>query len=410
MIAPPGGAFGNEGRGGGGVTSTPKEGAVAALDATEHSREDDEASNARECNRAQIDEQNAESQFFGLVRDIRVHCQDLLYSLGNIEGKQELHDPIAREKETLTAILEYNEVVLRDSVRIELLLSKVHKLLEHYSNLYDGWGDVISQVEVHWNRVLAITLSSGIVTDENLRRVKVITELSRQIVFQCAFLTIPSRVNEHLILLRPGQSLDFHENFRDELPEVNDRTEVLKFLSSHPIAISGIVDIERGVILCIARNRWRRRLSSLLIAFAMLVGAGLLTTACWVGRSLNSPSWPFKPEHCDGIMIAYLFVLLGGAGHIVIAALKQERAATAKTLQALEDWLLWIHVKERAILVGIFYLWIALFGYAWIKQGAVDWATAFFIGYSIDSIVDLVLQRFDKAISTGTESIKKQLA
>ena len=39
----------------------------------------------------------------------------------------------------------------------------------------------------------------------------------------------------------------------------------------------------------------------------------------------------------------------------------------------------------------------------------IDWATAFFVGYSIDNFVVLFLQRFSKTVATNTDAIKQKL-
>jgi hypothetical protein len=79
------------------------------------------------------------------------------------------------------------------------------------------------------------------------------------------------------------------------------------------------------------------------------------------------------------------------------------------SLLAVHDWLLWLHVKESALLMGVLYIWVGLIGLAFTVD-TVQWAMAFFVGYSIDSFVDLFLQRFSQAASARTEALREDLA
>ena len=52
-------------------------------------------------------------------------------------------------------------------------------------------------------------------------------------------------------------------------------------------------------------------------------------------------------------------------------------------------------------------LWVALLGLAYVRK--VDVGTAFFVGFSIDSFVDLFLERFTSAASAKTQAITAQI-
>ena len=65
---------------------------------------------------------------------------------------------------------------------------------------------------------------------------------------------------------------------------------------------------------------------------------------------------------------------------------------------------MWIHVKELSIAMSIISLWIGVIGLAWL-QGDVMPSNAFFVGYSIDSFMDLFLERFATTASTKAKAI-----
>ena len=68
------------------------------------------------------------------------------------------------------------------------------------------------------------------------------------------------------------------------------------------------------------------------------------------------------------------------------------------------DWLLWVHVKETPIVYGIVSLWVGLVGMTALGQGGVS--GAFFIGYSLDSFVDLFLSRFETGATAAVEAAR----
>ena len=105
---------------------------------------------------------------------------------------------------------------------------------------------------------------------------------------------------------------------------------------------------------------------------------------------------------------AYVFLLLGGVAHLLVDSLKQSREKAGSGLVAVHDWLLWLHVKESSLLMAVIYIWVGFIGLAFSMTG-IQWVTAFFVGYSIDSFVDIFLQRFSEGMSAETELIRKEL-
>jgi hypothetical protein len=72
---------------------------------------------------------------------------------------------------------------------------------------------------------------------------------------------------------------------------------------------------------------------------------------------------------------------------------------------------LWVHVKQVSILAGILTLWAGYIILIVIQQIA-DAGAAFFVGYSIDSFMDLFLVRFTGIASQnlarwGAQSLPK---
>jgi hypothetical protein len=101
--------------------------------------------------------------------------------------------------------------------------------------------------------------------------------------------------------------------------------------------------------------------------------------------------------------------MMGGAAHYIVNAVKQFRTNPGKTLTVLGDGLLWFHVKEVTVFLGILTLLVGFSGIVFLHVGTDLW-TAFFAGYSIDSVIDLVLLRFADSSSMRMDALEMQLA
>jgi hypothetical protein len=104
-----------------------------------------------------------------------------------------------------------------------------------------------------------------------------------------------------------------------------------------------------------------------------------------------------------------VLILLGSGAHTAISALKAAKAQTRPSFLVLHDWVLWLHVRQSPILTGIAYIWV---GYLLLSFGmhGLNWSSAFFAGYSIDSVTDLFLSRFEATVAAETKLLTKPLA
>lgn len=329
-----------------------------------------------------------EERLLCYVRDIRVVAQDILSELEHLKNKSLATVDIRESSEVLTK--SYN--------RIDGYLKELRNILSSCSQLCDQVGDEITKIESLWERVKLYLPSdlSCIQPPDLLDKISKAEPLLKKIVYHCCLITIPSRVNQHLQHLRVGNSLNFHETFEDELPDEKDRIELLKYLRSHPTFVGGIVDVENGLIYRASPKRWRRWVSILLVIFFAAVGA----VVSW-GLILLADI----PIDLGRFLKLYLFVIIGGIAHIGVDALKEIRAGE-ETLPALGDVFMWIHVKEASVIAGVITLLCVFLGMiVWVKD--VNVMTAFLVGYSADSFMDLFLQRFSKAVSARTTTLRK---
>jgi hypothetical protein len=344
--------------------------------------------------------------FLGFLRDIRAEAQNLQRSITDIKLKSELTDKHIRTTDAETALQEGRKIFSHTDTQIKRLFKSIRNLMEQHPRLYDWASDEITHVENVWMRVSLNWLDvlqkiPPLEDDKFKRQITKASELLDELILQIGKLTIPIRINQHLEELRIGQTLEFHLEFSDELPKLEDRQKILRHLQSHPEVIDGVVDPESGLIYHASPRKMRWLLSYILIVMFISIGVLLIFLL---------RTWNILPasQSLGDLMRGYFAIIIGGIAHVGIDALKQARTNKGQSFTALEDWLLWIHVKELSIIVGIVSLWVGFIGLVFSVQN-LDWPIAFFVGYSIDSFMDLFLQRFNKTASEAKEAIREQL-
>lgn len=349
-------------------------------------------------------------RMLGMLRSLRAEAQNLQRSLLEVKQKSELTDADTRSKELRTA-LEANEPIFKyNRTRIKALLSSLEKLCAQDSSLYDWAGDELTNISNYWERA---SLFWPDVTTPEAQVPSRLASVSGQLddlVYHCALLTVPSRLNQHLAQLAVGQTSDFNDTFSDELPRAEDRQKLLYYMFAHPTSVDGAVDVERGLIYKASPRMERRVASALMIAVVAVLGGVIAYFLPDLAAWLQAPVLEL-PESIGNreLLAAYLVVLLGGFVHIGIDAVKQVRQAQQKkgpTFLAISNWLMWVHVQEIYIIVGIVWLFIGFLGSVFILK-RVEFLTAFLVGYSVDSFADLFLQRFTKFTSSGAEALLK---
>ena len=338
-------------------------------------------------------------RFLGFLLEIRALAQALKDSISRLQQAARLSDPRARESELSLALAERAAIEIRNRERMTRLLAGLYECMKEHGVLHQWCADQVINIEIAWEHVefhldrLRAAIEAGKGADARVLPTALeIDGYLGRMIFLIGVLTIPGRVNEHLAQLRIGQALDFHRDFADELPVVSERVKLLQMMRSHPAEIDGVVDVERGVIYKAARSRQRQLFSLLsqLLIWASL-GGGLV----WIA---HLGVWSELAE--PGILLErYLFVTLGSVLHLALATLKQRRQNHRAEIHALDDLLLFIHIREVAIAWTIFAVSIGVVGLSFVNPGANP-ETALIVGFSLDSFVDLFLMRLD-GVTTG---------
>ena len=339
---------------------------------------------------------DAELRLRGVLRDIRAEAQSLLRDFTDIRAYAQGVDPIVQEQEVRAAIEQAETRMRSDAARIDKLLLDARELLDHYGVLYDWTGDEVTHIENAWQRV-EVPTSHVAIADGYLIRLLPVLDSSlkslNDLILHCALVTVPTRLNSHLRSLRVGGALSFAATFADELPEKEHQQKLLTYLVAHPASVDGVVDVPNELVYRAARSPRRRFMSFALILACALVGLPLIVILTHLGSWFGLEDWPVPSSRLSELLVAYLFLCVGAMLHLLIGTLKRTRDQGSRTSLVLGDLILWLHVREVTIGLGLLSLPLAITALAFSLDD-VGWETAFFVGYSIDSFLDLFLDRF----------------
>lgn len=279
---------------------------------------------------------------------------------------------------------------------------------------FEDSGDLLSKIELAWARSLSAwpTFPDAGYDAAQLAdvagRVAASRRHLRELITLIGKATIPYRLERWLEDVRVGGQLDFADAFSEELPSARDRREILRFMSAAPAPSLGLIDRATGRVYRISRSRLRQWRSYGAMALVAAAGAALMWVLAVLGPTWGVNGWPFSDP--GELLSAYVFVLAGALLHIIVDALKQERQAGADGgLVALDDVWLWGHVREKSILVVIVALVVVTIGLSAVPGVEMGFLTALFAGYSFDSIIDLVLKRFETFSNAQLTRLKDAL-
>lgn len=304
--------------------------------------------------------------------------------------------PVDRAKASaaLRAVME------RQGSQVADCLARVHERLFADASVHSDFGDAVARIANAWDDAYAawtqapaeISHAAAAVMERHLAHA----------VLEIGYVTVPPRLAENLRVHRVGQKMSFHDVFRDEHDEEQRKT-LLKWLADNPLAVPGIVDVQTGMITRASPSLSRRVASVVLLGGAAAVATTLIAVLL--------PRVDGLPPTAEGLSSSRWAWLVGmayaGAGlHVLIAGLKSARRVAGSEPAAIGSWVLWAHVREAYLLSSV--LAIALVAVAAVLtlgSAQTTAVTLLAVGYSTDSLVDLVLPRFDNAMTRRTEVI-----
>ncbi len=334
----------------------------------------------------------AELKLLATLRDVR----EELTSIGRLIDAGTTASDVDRPR----CEADLRAVVTAERDGIDKRLAAAGALLEEHPELAADYSDSLTRIENQW----AAFLRGWDTRTENGSTTAMRADL-RACVLEIAFLTVPPRANRNITTLRVGGRMSFYDEFKDELLDHEMQVEILEWMSRHPKSVEGVIDLAGGTIVRADPRPWRRVAS---VVMVLALGGLLLLVA---SQSAHWQAWLDLPvraelsgaEFVRGIAIAYAGAIL----HIAIAALKQQRTASAtgaRTFTALGNVLMWIHVNESALLFYTLIVPVTATAFL-VLQGKLVVASLFFVGFAIDSVLDTFVERFEKVAPRQTEVV-----
>jgi len=341
-------------------------------------------------------------RMFGHLREIRAACQYLQDLMDGALKRAAAMEPEARKayfsKELGTAMRHRVDQIITHQ------LHAIRQMFDLDVTQFEWCADDVTRIELTWSHIKDLWPpdDEDPAQFEQLTK-QIIGELD-VIVYECVSLTFSPAVNDLMSNLRVGQPLDIEFEFGNSFPkDAGLRKRLLQELAQEPVVLeSGVVDADQGVIYKVAASR-KKQLWSVWRAAGLLV-LGLVIPVLLAAGGHVLRDWPLKFADLERLLVDYVLILFGSGAHLAVDALKAGKAKTRPNFQALNDWVLWLHIRESQIIKSIFYIWA---GYVLLAFGVpkLDWDSAFFAGYSIDSITELFLERFQTMAKSKTAAL-----
>jgi hypothetical protein len=340
----------------------------------------------------------------GEARDIRVDIQDMLETLDAIDEAAGHVDETLRQALLTEAFAVAQQRFKRSEPEISRRLKIIDEELDKNAELNDRISDHFEQVSNKWERAVdAWPATDAAQLADAPAKAKKVRPLLNQIIFLIGKASIPMRLERHLRQVDVGQPFNFEMAFKDELPDDASITTMLEYLTAHAAKVGGEINVEQRIIVRTSRS-WRGiGLSLLAILSAAMLPFSLIALDRWFP---NFDAKFFAEGAIPAIVDLYSFILVGAAAHFIIALIKNRNSGNPLVFM---EQLRWINSKEGSIVLGVITLWVVTYG-TWRILGDTNLGTGFFVGYSADSFVDVILQRFDTAINTTVPRLAKRFA
>ncbi len=358
----------------------------------------------------------ASLRLYGLVRDIRVEAQHLSRLLEPARQAVKATGAQTQATALAAALRDVHRVFRTSRPEVADRLAAVHALLADHPALYNDVGDAIAELENQWLEMEhALTWSDAPDVAGMVPRLATFDDRLPKLEWQAAIVTVPIRVIQHLGTKRIGGRVNFHEAFKDELESRDLRVELLRYLREHAASLDCVVDVPNGMLYRVAPGVGRRAWSWILVVgLATVGGYGFVVLLTQGLPALGLPSGTvsgLRPDRLTELLGAWWGLVLGAVAHLVVDAIKQEQVADSGAFTALEDWFVWGHVREYALVVTVVSLGAILVGLAVLfpDPGSIAFLTALGAGYSSDSVLGLFVTRFQTAASVASDVVTEKL-
>ena len=258
--------------------------------------------------------------------------------------------------------------------------------------------------------LLACDDAKNVTAHEHTELLNILELKCRQFVYWCSYWTIPDRLQTILNDTRPGYTIPFHALFEDDIPDIVDRQKILNYLAWSPNKLkNGLVDPESGLVYRYEEKGYKRVLSLLWLLLALVISTGIVA-----GGGLLLPLIDTKQAPQSDVLLGWAAVLTGTLVHVGIVTTQHLRTRGVNA-GALPVSILPIIVNARLgqlmLKIGMALVAYTALAYATTHALHNDFNTfllnAFLIGYSLNSVLDLLGMGMDQRASAQQANLQK---
>ena len=327
------------------------------------------------------------------LRELRAEIRDLL-------------DFVAKVKLGLTSIAAGADYVRRTREDMEQLIAAIAGLNDDLH--HDGVRHIINLWEQLLVNPVIVDPEREAQQEEQLHALTLLEDRAGEMIYAIGQLTIPERLNDWLRRARVGYYVPFHQLFEDELPDPESRQRVLRAIALAPESLyAGIVSNHNGLIYRYNPSRFHRWRE--LISFLLLVA--FVTLVVWsVGHppdALGSFQIPLDEQIRPRLLPAWIALLLGVVVHVAVDSVKRGRESALPPVVATRDWMLLFSARKGELIIKLLIALVGLFAMAFLfgpQQFTV--ASAFFVGYSLDSFIGLFGETMDRRAAAQLAALR----
>ncbi len=240
--------------------------------------------------------------------------------------------------------------------------------------------------------------AAGATVDVALDGFRKISDSLDRVVYLCESLTLTPRLASVLENARVGQALGVEMLLADELPRAPElRAKLFSELTDQNGVLElGYYDAPSMTVYRVAATRAAQRASVWRVLLAIVSVHAAVTLSCFLPKSVGLP---LHPEDWRKVLGSCALLYLGVAAHGLIQGITVARRSPGALSHPWNDWVMWINAHETPLLMSVATPIVVLLFLNWVMPG-LSYQTAFFAGYSIDSLIDVALDRFSQ-IATG---------
>lgn len=252
---------------------------------------------------------------------------------------------------------------------------------------------------------------------DRLREINLLKNRLSRLTFLIEYSTGIERINSWIQGARPGYALPFHSIFEDEMKSAEDRQKMLNLFSLQPESIlGGLIDPVKGVILCYPQtpaDRALRHVMNLLffvLSFFLVYQIGtMLSGPSNIGTLLGIDlSGTGKPD-ANFLLLSWTAMLVGIGGHVLVTGAKVSNVEFRQFPLPLRDWEFYLSARTTMILYKTTLALFVFLSMFVMLKGEIALMDAFLIGYSFDSVVELVGVSLEKRSAGSVNSTKEKL-